>query len=95
MDDVNEDADDLMEDTVGMLLNIGVTSAKTHEEANTLRKVLLTCGGDKAVVRSKGIEVYSPPRVTVEARRRLDLNVEGGCRSTLKQTRMSKYWISQ
>ena len=72
-----DDVDDLMDDTVSMLMSVGVTSSEIHEEAKTIRKVLLTCGGEKATVRAKIIEVYSPPRGTDEARRRFDLNVEG------------------
>ena len=72
-----DDVDDLMDDTVGMLERAGVKCKDKHREANALRKVLLTCGGDKALVRAKIIEIYSPPRVTAAARRCPDINIEG------------------
>ena len=75
---------------MSMLSSIGVTSPETHEEANTSRKVLLTCGGERAVVRAKIIEVYSPPHATAEARRRFDPNVERGMSFDLKADKDGK-----
>ena len=49
------DADELMQDIANMLSNVGVACPDIHEEANMVRKVLLVCGGDKAMVRAKVI----------------------------------------
>ena len=91
-DTVEDDTDDLMEDTTSMLSSIGIACPDIHEEANTVRKVLLVCGGDKAMVRAKVIEIYSPPRVTAQARRRMDLNVEGGMSFDLKADENGRRW---
>ena len=44
------------------------------------------------MVRAKTIEIYSPPRVTVAARRRIDLNVEGGMSFDLKADEKGRRW---
>ena len=43
-------------------------------------------------MRAKVIEVYSPPRVTAKARRRFDLNVEGGMSFDLKADENGERW---
>ena len=77
-DNKEEDSDDLMQGTRSMLMAVGTVSVAAHGEANELRKVLLMCGGNKAVVLATVIEIYYLARVAAVARRRLDLNVDGG-----------------
>ena len=58
-----------------------VVAPEIVTEATMIRRVLLSCGGERAGTRIKVVELYSPPRVT-EKRRRMEFNLGGLCLST-------------
>jgi len=66
--------------------------SKILPRAMSLYETLLTLGVDRDGAMGKVTEIYSPPRVTAEARRRPDLNVAAGMSFDLRADSEGRKW---